>query len=433
MRRWILFISLIIFATAVAGTYRTEVIDGANGFQADEQLNTVSGTTLYVTWDALNIYFAIDGANLDGTRSWWIFGDTDQTDGSGASAGPAISQIVFNNTQNTIYEPNFAIRIISSGVAEVYNWTGAAWSAPISLAAAGGVWNVNTGTDYAEASIPWASSPSAEVGISSAVVNDGSGVIDSGFPTQNPVDGNNEFGWVYEFFDLGAPMPTAGFSPNSADNSLPVSLSSFVAHSGNGEIRLTWQTQSEVNNAGFIVERSTTRNGGYQEIASFVNFPDLRGQGNSNQTNNYHFTDRYLLNGIYYYYRLVDVDIAGRRANNGPVVAMPNEQGSDINNNGSITDRYMLHKNYPNPFNPETNIRFEVPESREGFVTIRLAVYNIAGQLVKTLYSGEIQAGTYQLTWDGRNGAGVRQASGLYFLRFSSRDWVQTRRMMLIE
>jgi len=75
------------------------------------------------------------------------------------------------------------------------------------------------------------------------------------------------------------------------------------------------------------------------------------------------------------------------------------------------SEGFELANNYPNPFNPTTNIQFAVP--RQG--NISLAVYNVLGQHVRTLANGVYSTGHYMVTWDGKDEAGQTVASGIYF------------------
>jgi hypothetical protein len=89
-----------------------------------------------------------------------------------------------------------------------------------------------------------------------------------------------------------------------------------------------------------------------------------------------------------------------------------------------------LAQNVPNPFNPSTRIEFTVKERSP--VTLR--IYNVRGQRVKTLVDDVRVPGiTHRVTWDGRNDAGERVASGVYFYRISTKEFVKTRKMVLIE
>lgn len=94
----------------------------------------------------------------------------------------------------------------------------------------------------------------------------------------------------------------------------------------------------------------------------------------------------------------------------------------------SIARTFALLQNYPNPFNPETTIEFSLASS----VETRLDIFNVLGQRVATLAKGPMTAGHYRLRWDGRNGAGIRVASGMYFYRLEAGNFVKTRRMLLI-
>lgn len=88
-----------------------------------------------------------------------------------------------------------------------------------------------------------------------------------------------------------------------------------------------------------------------------------------------------------------------------------------------------LSQNYPNPFNPETTIRYDLSSG----AIVSLAVYNIAGQVVRKLVDGEsLAAGQYQAVWDGRNESGTSVASGMYFYLLRAGDYVAKRKMVLL-
>jgi hypothetical protein len=77
---------------------------------------------------------------------------------------------------------------------------------------------------------------------------------------------------------------------------------------------------------------------------------------------------------------------------------------------------FALYPASPNPFNPATVIRFDVPSSAH----VRLAVYDILGREVTVLREGELSAGSYSSTWDGRDHNGALAGSGVYFYRLSA-------------
>jgi hypothetical protein len=103
----------------------------------------------------------------------------------------------------------------------------------------------------------------------------------------------------------------------------------------------------------------------------------------------------------------------------------------EINYNGEkgVPNSFCLSQNYPNPFNPETYIDFSVPTDEK----ISLKIYNIRGQLVKTLMDEEVKAGRHTVKWDGTNQDNQKVASGIYLYRLASQTYKQTRRMVLVK
>jgi hypothetical protein len=89
-----------------------------------------------------------------------------------------------------------------------------------------------------------------------------------------------------------------------------------------------------------------------------------------------------------------------------------------------IPSKYSLSQNYPNPFNPATNIRFEIPKSRN----IKLVVFDALGREVETLVNGKQAAGTYEATFNA-----LQYTSGVYFYRLTSEGYSETKKMILIK
>ncbi len=95
-----------------------------------------------------------------------------------------------------------------------------------------------------------------------------------------------------------------------------------------------------------------------------------------------------------------------------------------------IPRSYALYQNVPNPFNPMTTIRYDVPAGG-GDVTLR--VYDVAGRLVRTLVDGTEGPGEKTVTWNGSNDRGQIVASGVYFYRMTSESFTKTRKMLLMK
>lgn len=95
--------------------------------------------------------------------------------------------------------------------------------------------------------------------------------------------------------------------------------------------------------------------------------------------------------------------------------------------------RFELSQNYPNPFNPTTRIQFRVSSLEFGNpAQTTLKVYNILGQLVRTLVDEEKMPGKYKINWDGKDDSGKEVGSGIYFYQLRTRDYTDTKKMVLL-
>ena len=99
-----------------------------------------------------------------------------------------------------------------------------------------------------------------------------------------------------------------------------------------------------------------------------------------------------------------------------------------LRNSRTVTE-YQLYQNYPNPFNPETMIAYDILEA--GHVTLQ--IFNTVGQEVRTLIDETQSPGAYQVRWDGRNTFGQTLPSGIYFYRLQAGEFVQIRKMTLVQ
>lgn len=93
------------------------------------------------------------------------------------------------------------------------------------------------------------------------------------------------------------------------------------------------------------------------------------------------------------------------------------------------TVRFELHENYPNPFNPTTTIRFDLPASAK----VNLEIYNLKGQRVRTLLTESLAKGSHAIVWNGNDDNGRPVSSGVYLYRLSNGTMTQTRKMMLMK
>ena len=101
----------------------------------------------------------------------------------------------------------------------------------------------------------------------------------------------------------------------------------------------------------------------------------------------------------------------------------------EIGNLKPIPTNYALGPNVPNPFNPSTNIAYQLPEAGD----VSMIIYNLLGQQVRTLVKGAQEAGFQSVVWDGRDDFGRQVASGVYIYRLQAGNFSQAHRMMLLK
>jgi hypothetical protein len=90
---------------------------------------------------------------------------------------------------------------------------------------------------------------------------------------------------------------------------------------------------------------------------------------------------------------------------------------------------FALSQNYPNPFNPTTRVRVSVPSSAQ----IDVAIYNVLGQRIRTLFAGEAEAGYHTLEWNGCTDGNIPVGNGIYFVRMASRDFTAVNKIVLMK
>lgn len=203
--------------------------------------------------------------------------------------------------------------------------------------------------------------------------------------------------------------------------SLPVELSSFKAQLEGDTVVLRWTTQSEQNALGFNVLRSETKHDGYSKINSTM----IKASGTSVTPNRYVYRDSRLRAVNEYWYMLEQVDTDGSAETFGPVQVT---LGTNVSDAESTPDQYRLYSNFPNPFNPVTLIRYDLPVS--GYTD--LTVYDMTGRRIKSLVQTWQSAGQHAVRWDGADQLGRQVSSGVYIYRLQSGKEIKSRKMMLL-
>ena len=101
-----------------------------------------------------------------------------------------------------------------------------------------------------------------------------------------------------------------------------------------------------------------------------------------------------------------------------------------VNEVGSLLPKaFSLSQNFPNPFNPVTHIKLEIPAATNG----SLRIYDICGRLVRVLAEGNFEPGYRDYVWDGCNESSIQVSAGMYFYRFAGEQYSATKKMLLIK
>ena len=212
-------------------------------------------------------------------------------------------------------------------------------------------------------------------------------------------------------------IDSTGTQWNGQMIALPIQLVSFnalVNPSGAGAL-LRWSTLSEVNNYGFEVQRGALAGGDFVTVSGAV----IPGHGTTTVPRDYSYADGSVQAGTWYY-RLKQIDLDGTVHYSDPAKV-------DLQGGGTAQDVpavFSLGQNFPNPFNPETTIRYSLPSRAHVF----LAIYNALGERVAVLAEGEQESGFHEVRFDGS-----ALASGVYFYRLQSPGFVQTKRLSLVK
>ena len=205
--------------------------------------------------------------------------------------------------------------------------------------------------------------------------------------------------------------PDSGYSVDNLAPAAPLGLEGEQIFTPEG-LQLTWDDNGETDLLGYRVYRGTS--------SGFV-----PGSGNLVASP----AESELFDGGWeweegYYYKVSAVDVHG----NESAYALLAPDGLTGDEPAAVPDATFLEQNFPNPFNPSTNIAFGLESPQH----VSLRIYDTAGRLVRTLVDESMPAGRYEASWNGSDGSGTAAASGVYFYRLSAGDFLETRKMILL-
>jgi hypothetical protein len=187
---------------------------------------------------------------------------------------------------------------------------------------------------------------------------------------------------------------------------LSISLVNFNAISQFGTVLLTWQTASETDNSHFLI---------YQNGEVIVT---IDGAGTTSEPHSYEYIDDLVIPGNTYTYILADVDYANKETkytDEAVTVTIPEND---------IPREFSLEDNYPNPFNPQTTINYQLPTDSD----VELSIYNMSGRMIATLVNEHKLAGYHEIGWNASS-----FPSGIYFYRLQSGGFIETKKMVLMK
>jgi len=186
---------------------------------------------------------------------------------------------------------------------------------------------------------------------------------------------------------------------------IPVELISFTAGVIDNSVQLSWETATEVNNFGFEIERKNDNS-----EWDYIGFAP--GHGTSTSLKSYSFADSSPKSGNKFKYRLKQIDLDGRNK-------FSNEIEIEI-----VPSKFALDQNFPNPFNPKTTIRYQIPEDSK----VVIKIYNIIGAEVSELLSEYKQAGIYEIDFTSGD-----LSSGTYIYRIITNNYTISKKMILLK
>ena len=112
-----------------------------------------------------------------------------------------------------------------------------------------------------------------------------------------------------------------------------------------------------------------------------------------------------------------------------PTPGMVNTQELSLNNNITMPDQFMIHNNYPNPFNPVTTLYYDLPEN----CLVNITIYDMLGRQVKTLIKQTQAVGYRSVIWDASNDYGEPVSAGIYLYQIQAGEYISTKKMVLLK
>jgi hypothetical protein len=194
------------------------------------------------------------------------------------------------------------------------------------------------------------------------------------------------------------------------EETVPVELLSFTAQRIDAGVELNWKTATETNNSGFSLERS-------RDEENFVQVGFVAGRGTTTEQSDYNYIDTDIESGKYYY-RLKQIDFDGTSKYLNVVLV-------DV----GLPKQFELSQNHPNPFNPSTTIKFQLPVD----ANVKIELFNSIGQKVSELINNDLSGGVHEVIFKGS-----KHSSGIYYYTMNAvgkdgNNFRSTKKMILMK
>ncbi|UCH63119.1 MAG: T9SS type A sorting domain-containing protein [Fidelibacterota bacterium] len=221
--------------------------------------------------------------------------------------------------------------------------------------------------------------------------------------------------YAYTAIDSSKSLPGEGFSIDNIAPSAPKNLTVTQPNDSVAAVLVSWDAGTEPDLDHYYLFRTIP---GELDTVAWVLEPAITEKLDDN-----------VENGGTYDYTVAAVDINGNLSDGNPEVSITVSDVTDVEDEVLLPQTFALHPAYPNPFNPVSTIRYDLPQGSE----ISLIVYNILGREVARLVDSYMEPGYHQAQWNGRNSSSRELPSGIYIARLITPEYTNSIKMLLLK
>ncbi len=196
------------------------------------------------------------------------------------------------------------------------------------------------------------------------------------------------------------------------DTTPPAIPLNFAATAAEGLIALSWNSNTEPDLAGYDIYRGTDDGGWKDYLVGVDKFTTT-------------YMDIDIIANTIYFYQISARDDSGNNSDRSNQI-----NATSLNTlSNKLLIEFSLNQNTPNPFNPNTEIEYSIPNDSN----VNIIIYDLMGNEIKTLINKYKQFGQYNVIWDGTDNSGKKVVGSIYFYKLQAGDFTQTRKMVLLK